>query len=76
MFTIEKASNDVKFLIIFFELLNNYLKWSRSRAKVTAPVPAKYPDSGSETLADSTVFFVLCAMILAGPCRALMRILY
>ena len=30
------------------ELLNKYLRWSR--AKVTAPAPAKYPGSGSETL--------------------------
>ena len=30
------------------ELFNKYLRWSRSRAKVTAPSPAKYP--GSETL--------------------------
>ena len=28
------------------ELLNKYLRWSRSRAKVTAPAPAKYPGSG------------------------------
>ena len=32
----------------FRELLNKYSRWSRSRAKVTAPAPAKYP--GSETL--------------------------
>ena len=32
------------------ELFNKYLRWSRSRAKVTAPAPAKYPGSGSETL--------------------------
>ena len=28
------------------ELFNKYLRWSRSRAKVTAPAPAKYPGSG------------------------------
>ena len=28
------------------ELFNKYTRWSRSRAKVTAPAPAKYPGSG------------------------------
>ena len=52
MFTLEKTSNEVKFRVILRELLNRYLRWSRSRswAKVTAPAPAKYPGSGSETL--------------------------
>ena len=38
------------------ELFNKYLRWSRSRAKVTvtAPAPAKYP--GSETLAPPVYF--------------------
>ena len=38
------------------ELLNKYLRWSRSRAKVkvTDPAPAKYP--GSETLAPPVYF--------------------
>ena len=34
------------------ELLNKYLWWSRSRAKVTAP--AKYPGSSSETLPETS----------------------
>ena len=41
MFTLEKTSNNVNFR----EFLNKYLpvRWSRSRSKVTAPAPAKYP---------------------------------
>ena len=32
--------------MIFMNYLTNYLRWSRSRAKVTAPAPAEYPGSG------------------------------
>ena len=48
MFTLEKTSNEDKFHVICVNY--KYLRWSRSRAKVTAPAPAKYPGSGSETL--------------------------
>ena len=49
MFTLAKTSNDVKFHFPchFRELLNKYLRWSQSRAKVTAPALAKYPGSGT-----------------------------
>ena len=43
MFTLEKTSNDIKFHVFFRELLKKYSRWSR--AKVTAPAPAKYPSS-------------------------------
>ena len=45
MFTLEKTSNEVPYNLR--ELLNQYLRWSRSRAKVTAPAPEKYPGSGT-----------------------------
>ena len=50
MFTLEKTSNEVKLHIIRVNFLNKYLRWSRSRAKETAPAPTKYRYSGSETL--------------------------
>ena len=44
------------------ELLNKYLRWSRSQAKVTAPAPSNTPasgSSGSETLIPAFSFIWL-----------------
>ena len=49
----------------FCELFNKYLRWSRSRAKVTAP--AKYPGSGSETL---VVEHLTSELVVSGCGRA------
>ena len=59
LFTLENTSNDVKFHVIscnFREFLNKHLRWSRSRAKVTAPAPAKYPGSGRLRLRKSVSY--------------------
>ena len=50
------------------EILNKYLRWSRSRAKVTAPAPAKYPGSGSETLTGSKIKIFHYYRLLGKPC--------
>ena len=54
MFTLEKTCN-------IRELLNKYSRWSqsRSRAKVTAPDPAKYPGSGRLRLQNPVEYIYL-----------------
>ena len=36
--------------------LTNFLRWSRSRAKVMAPAPAKYPGSGRLQLRNPALY--------------------
>ena len=61
MFTLEKTSNYVKFHFIFVNYKAN-LRLSRSRAKVTAPAPAKYPGSGRLRLQNPGVLYYVVRM--------------